>query len=106
MRSLIVTIMLFAYVVVIGGYILYWNESGGGMVQSWHREYMGEDGEIHGSGKWRVSSLLPDVRAGFQSFAFWFGSWVYPFSLISAWIFIEKGWKQKKLRDKILLFCA
>lgn len=106
MRSLFIGIVLFAYVVIIGGYTLYWNESGGGMVQGWYREYMDEDGEIHGSGKWRISFFRPDIRAGFQPFTFWFGSWVYPFSVISASIFIVKGWRQKNPRNKILLFGA
>jgi hypothetical protein len=99
-RRLITAFILFFYVIVIGGYLTWWNESEGGLVQGWYREYVGEDGHLSGSGKWRV-------HGDFRFFALFFGTFVYPFSLIAAFLFLlELKRAPEKMEKIILISCA
>ena len=109
--STIIALILFAYVLFIGGYILWWNQSEGGLVQGWYREYIDANGNLQGSGKWRLPVFFTDhsydSRAGFRDFALLFGSWVYPFSVISSGMLSVKGFSDKKNSCKIFFFgCA
>jgi hypothetical protein len=106
---LVIAIILFAYVLIIGGYILWWNQRAGGLIQGWYHEYMGADGEIHGSGKWRIPIFFEDptldARKGFPEFALLFGSWIYPFSVIAILIFAKNIFVIKE-NKKRLFFAA
>jgi hypothetical protein len=90
--SIIITTILLLYTIIVGGYLLWWNQHDGGLIQNWYHEYVGADGEMQGSGKWRIqeffrsneNEVAPVHSSGmsFYSFALFFGSWVYLFSVI------------------------
>lgn len=86
-----------AYVIGVGGLILYWNAQSGGLVQNWYAEYMGSDGILTGSGKWRS-----EEGKAFQNTALLLGIWVYPFSLIAAGLFLKLAVEVPGLARKLL----
>jgi hypothetical protein len=86
-----------AYAIGIGGFILYWNARSGGLVQNWYAEYVGQDGVLTGSGKWRTE----EGRA-FQNTALLLGTWVYPFSLIAAGLFLKLAVEDSGVARKLL----
>ncbi|MGV3719783.1 MAG: hypothetical protein ACO1SX_02645 [Actinomycetota bacterium] len=88
-RLRILAFSILAYVVTVGVFLLFWNAAGGGMVESWHEEYRGPNGDGSGSGKWRTL----DGKA-FQNIALLFGTWVYPLSLVAAALFARLAYQR------------
>ena len=82
-RMRLVAVALWAYVITVGTIILWWNAAAGGLVQNWYEEYVGPDGQLSGSGKWRTVE-----GEAFENVALLFGTWVYPFSVIAAVLFL------------------
>lgn len=46
---------LFAYLVGVTAFLLFWNASSGRLVEGWYADYVGPDGVLSGSGKWRTA---------------------------------------------------
>ncbi len=84
-----------AYVVVVGLVLLGWNAAGGGMIEEWNAEYLGEDGELSGSGAWRG-----EVGTSFQLFALLLGTWVYPLSVVAAIGFVRRAWRAERAEQR------
>lgn len=102
-RMRIAAVALWTYVIAVGTIILWWNAAAGGLVQGWYEEYVGADGLLSGSGKWRTME-----GEAFENVALLYGTWVYPFSLIAAALFLRLGFEVRGWGRKLLcmLGCA
>jgi len=83
------------YVIVVGLALLAWNAAGGGMIEAWYAEYVGEDGELSGSGAWRGDG------ADFRLFALLFGTWVYPLSVVAAAGLARRAWRTERANQRL-----
>lgn len=89
---------LFAYVVGVTAFLLFWNASAGGLVEGWYADYVGPDGVLSGSGKWRTVE-----GKGFQNAGLLLGTWVYPGAVLAAGLLIGNAVRWPRLR---LLYLA
>ena len=85
---------LFAYVVGVTAFLLFWNASAGGLVEGWYTDYVGPDGVLSGSGKWRTVE-----GKAFQNVALLLGTWVYPGAFLAAGLLIRNAvrWPHQRL---------
>lgn len=85
---------LFAYVVGVTAFLLFWNASAGGLVEGWYADYVGADGILSGSGKWRTVE-----GKAFQTVALFLGTWVYPGAVFAAGLLIRNAvrWPRQRL---------
>jgi hypothetical protein len=88
---------LLAYVVTVGAILLVWNAQAGGLVQGWYEEYVGPDGQVSGSGKWRS-----EEGQSFHAVALLFGTWVYPVSIVATGLLLKLAAETSCLRRKLL----
>ncbi len=81
--------MLLMYVICIGFVTLVWNSLEGNVIQDWYRI---------GGGNLRGADA-------FQTFTLLFSMWVYPFAIVSAWLFFWQALDEKPLKAKIECIC-
>lgn len=92
---------LFGYVILVTAFLLYWNAQGGGLVQQWYEDYVGADGQITGSGKWRT-----EEGKAFQTVALLFGTWVYPAATVAAGLLVRVMFRVRGLPRQLLYLAA
>jgi heme A synthase len=87
--------------VTVTACLLYWNAQGGGLVEQWYADYVGQDGVLTGSGKWRT-----EEGKAFQTVALLFGICVYPAAVLAAGLLIRQAVRVRRMASRLLCLAA